>query len=74
MQMEQVIEKGKLPLEVTLPASSLRNAEQLAVALFFAYCTENDRSLCVPVTVGWKLTLIEKDASLERVELTADVK
>lgn len=74
MKMEQVIEKGKLPVEVTLPASSLRNSEQLTVALFLAYCTENDRSLCVPVTVGWKLTLIEKDASLERVELTADVK
>jgi hypothetical protein len=74
MKIEQVLEKGKLPFEVRLPASSLQNAERLTVALFLAYCTESDKSLCVPVTVGWKVKLIEKNDSSESIELTADVK
>lgn len=55
--LEGLAPKGILPARVTLSASLLSGATDLQAVLYFAYCTDKNAGLCVPVSVAWNVHL-----------------
>jgi thiol-disulfide isomerase/thioredoxin len=44
-----------LPAEFAVPTATLDSDRIFQISLSFAYCTDGNRSLCVPVTLRWRL-------------------
>ncbi|MDD5088353.1 MAG: hypothetical protein PHI18_06090, partial [bacterium] len=49
----------KLPVSLTVPPEKIENGSLYDVELNLAYCTTDDRSVCVPVTLRWRLRVLE---------------
>ncbi len=52
---QQTGRSDSLPLRITVPASSVKAGNSWDVAAAFAYCTDDDRGLCVPLHLAWKV-------------------
>ena len=52
---QQTGKSDALPLRVTIPARSVPNETPWNVYATFAYCTEDDRGMCVPAELTWTL-------------------
>lgn len=59
-----------IPQDVVMPASD----GAYLVSLSFAYCTDGNRSLCVPVTLRWRVNLLSDSQSDNRIRLSAAVR
>lgn len=44
---------GSLPLKVLIPAVSVVTGREWTVDAAFAYCTEGERTLCIPARLNW---------------------
>jgi len=62
-RLEGVAEKPVLPLAVTIPASSIRDGKEYRASLSLAYCTDDNRKLCVPVTLTWRVRFVPDAAA-----------
>jgi DNA-binding beta-propeller fold protein YncE len=72
--VEGLASENKLPLEVRIPAADVRPGDEYQVTLSIAYCTDAASSVCVPVTLAWRLRILEGNPSTNGVtELTAKV-
>ena len=71
--IEGLASKHELPVKVTIPAASLKPGDADAT-LFFAYCTDKDAGLCVPVSVGYKIHLTEDANANGMAEVSATIK
>lgn len=67
--IEGLVSKHELPVKVVIPAASLKSGDATAT-LFFAYCTDKDAGLCVPVSVGYTLHLSEGSDTMVEVSAT----
>ncbi|MFH1009970.1 MAG: thioredoxin-like domain-containing protein [bacterium] len=73
--IEGLASENKLPLEVHIPAANVHPGTEYQVTLSIAYCTDASSSVCVPVTLTWRLKILEGNQSSDgTVELTAKVK
>jgi len=72
--IERLASEHRLPLEVSIPAAEVRPGTEYQVTLSIAYCTDVSSSVCVPVTLTWRLKIHEGNpSSTGVVELTAKV-
>ncbi len=71
--LEGLAPKGALPARVTVPFSALNGEKELQALLYFAYCTDKNEGLCVPVSVAWNIQLQEDAGAPELSELTVKV-
>jgi len=62
-----------LPVRVQIPAHAI-TGNAIEAMLAFAYCTDDHEGLCVPVSVNWRIKLVEDAGSENLSELTAEVK
>ncbi len=61
------------PLCVTIPASDVTaSADDWLVTVSFAYCTETETALCVPVQLSWRLP-ISYDGVADRIHLATKI-
>jgi len=49
----------KLPVSLIVPPEKIANGNFYDVQLDIAYCTTSDKSVCVPVTLRWRLRISE---------------
>ncbi|MBK6766452.1 MAG: redoxin family protein [bacterium] len=70
---EGLAPKPELPVRITIPSPNLNSGAELTALLSIAYCTDENAGLCVPVSLGWKITLQEDDAAGPVAELSARV-
>jgi DNA-binding beta-propeller fold protein YncE len=56
--LEGLVKSGSLPVEITIPAAKLEIGKDYLTTLSLAYCTEGNQSLCVPVSLMWRLHLM----------------
>lgn len=63
-----------LPVSLTIPAACLTDGGSLDVTMHFAYCTDENKGLCVPVSVAWTVDLKSDDKANGKVELTSRLK
>ncbi|MBU0508126.1 redoxin domain-containing protein [bacterium] len=54
-EIEGDVPPGKLPVTIRVPASALDSSREYLVELSLAYCTSDNRNLCVPTTLAWRL-------------------
>ncbi|MBL0062630.1 MAG: redoxin family protein [bacterium] len=71
--IEGLATKGVLPARVTIPATSLKNSDTLKAMLYFAYCTDKNSGLCVPVSIAWNIHLKESATAKDIAELSAKI-
>jgi len=62
-----------MPAEITMPSSVLIPDAEYIIALNFAYCTNENSSLCVPYTLRWRLIFEENPDGENICEFTAPV-
>jgi hypothetical protein len=60
----------RFPVEFVLPPAALEPGAWL-VELSFAFCTEGDQAMCVPVQRAWRVTVAVADGGASRLELRA---
>lgn len=71
--IEGLATKALLPARVVIPAESYKHGDVLKVMLYFAYCTDKNAGLCVPVSVAWNVTLQESEKATESAVLTSRI-
>jgi hypothetical protein len=64
---------GKLPVEFSVPKDQIKSGDVYQVTLTFAYCTDENQGLCVPVTLPWRLSLTADDKAENTATLSAQV-
>ena len=72
--VEGVAKSANIPVELKIPASALQSGETYQTMLSVAYCTDENEGLCVPVTLAWRLRLINEPSASNVVELTETIK
>lgn len=70
---QQTDKNDKLPLKVTVPASNVVTDHPWEVTASLAYCTDGDRSMCIPIHVAWKVN-IQSGGSDSNAILSAKIK
>jgi thiol-disulfide isomerase/thioredoxin len=70
---EGIAESNKLPIRFTIPDSTVTNNNPYLLSLSFAYCTDKDQGLCVPVTLSWKLSISRNSSASNSIALSAPV-
>ncbi len=70
---EGLATRPELPLRVTIPGSQLKPGP-LSAMIAFAYCTDEHACLCVPVSVGFNITLSESADAPPETNLSASIK
>ncbi len=71
--IEGLATKGVLPARAIIPASALNSGGTLKAMLFFAYCTDKNSGLCVPVSIAWNIHLQEGQSAVGVTELSAKI-
>ncbi len=71
--VEGLIKSHKLPFEVVVSGATLQAGKEYPVTLTFAYCTDENESLCVPVTLAWRLKTSADFGAANRVDLSQKV-
>jgi thiol-disulfide isomerase/thioredoxin len=72
--IEGLAPSARVPVEVKIPASAIKNGETYQTALSLAYCTDENEGLCVPITLAWKLKVTEDPSANSVIELAETVK
>ncbi|HEY3294820.1 MAG TPA: thioredoxin-like domain-containing protein [bacterium] len=72
--IEGLAKSPMIPVEVRIPASAFQPGGEYQTTLNLAYCTDESSSICVPVTLGWRLKFVANPAASNDVPLTARVK
>ena len=54
---QQTGKSDALPLKITIPASVVVTDCTWQVAASFAYCTDGDRSVCIPEQLTWNVSI-----------------
>ncbi len=70
--LEGLAARPELPVKVVIPAVQLPPGN-LDVMLSFAYCTDKNAGLCVPVSVGYKIHLKEDSNAQGIAEISAKI-
>ena len=74
LPIEGVAPPERIPVDVKIPSSAIANGQTYQSALSFAYCTDKNEGLCVPVTLVWKLKIRNDPSASDVIELTDTVK
>lgn len=72
--IEGLAASAMIPVEVRIPATAIQTGTEYQATLNIAYCTDESSSVCVPVTLGWRLKFVASPTATNDVDLTARVK
>jgi thiol-disulfide isomerase/thioredoxin len=72
--LEGLLKAGTNPVEVSIPADKIEPGKEYETTLSLAYCTDSQNSLCVPVTLAWRIKLTPSFNAQDKIELSAKVK
>jgi hypothetical protein len=72
--IEGLAKSAMVPVEVRIPAAAIQAGGEYQTTLNIAYCTDAASSVCVPVTLAWRLKFISKPEAENAVELSQRVK
>ena len=71
--IEGLVKENKFPVEFTLNKSLIDISASYLLALDFAYCTDQNKGLCIPAAVMWRISFNEDASAPEQIELSAVV-
>jgi hypothetical protein len=71
--LEGIAPSGILPIGITIPDSLIADGNSYLLSLSFAYCTDKDRGLCVPVDLSWKLNITINTSASDKIILSSPI-